>query len=88
MLPDVGSTIVPPGLSSPARSASSTILAAMRSFELAPGFKYSSFTATAAAPSGTTEFNRTSGVFPMSSVTWAAMRIVPIISQTPPPPAS
>ena len=38
MLPDVGSTIVPPGLSRPSRSAASTIATAGRSFTDPPGF--------------------------------------------------
>ena len=38
MLPDVGSTIVPPGCSRPSRSAASTIAIATRSFTLPPGF--------------------------------------------------
>ena len=38
MLPDVGSTIVPPGFSRPSRSAASIIAIATRSFTLPPGF--------------------------------------------------
>ena len=68
VLPLVASTIVEPGRISPARSASSIMEMAMRSFTDESGLNDSSFTTTSAAPSGTTLFNRTSGVFPMSSV--------------------
>ena len=43
MLPEVGSTIVPPGLSFPSRSAASIIASPIRSFTEPPGFRYSSF---------------------------------------------
>ncbi len=43
VLPLVGSMMVAPGLSSPFRSASSTMDSATRSFTLPAGFKYSSF---------------------------------------------
>ena len=43
MLPEVGSTIVPPGFSFPSRSAASIIASPMRSFTEPPGFRYSSF---------------------------------------------
>ena len=46
MLPLVGSTIVPPGLSRPSRSAASIIRTAMRSFTDPPGFRYSTFART------------------------------------------
>jgi hypothetical protein len=42
VLPEVHSTIVPPGLSRPDFSASSMIWMAIRSLTLAPGFRYSS----------------------------------------------
>ena len=57
MLPDVGSTIVPPGFSSPLASAASIIFTAMRSLELPPGLRYSILATTLPAPSGTTEFS-------------------------------
>ena len=50
VLPEVGSTMVPPGLSSPLASAASIILIAMRSLELPPGLRYSIFAATVPAP--------------------------------------
>ena len=43
VLPDDGSRIVAPGVSTPSRSASSIILSAMRSFDEPPGFWPSSF---------------------------------------------
>ncbi len=73
MLPEVGSTIVPPGLSSPDFSAASTIRSAIRSFTDPPGLKYSTFASTAGpAPSAVSPLvtlrSRTSGVFPTSSM--------------------
>ncbi len=50
VLPDVGSTMVPPGFSSPEASAASTILTAMRSLELPPGLRYSTLAATRPDP--------------------------------------
>ena len=49
MLPDVGSTIVPPGLSRPDSSAASIMRTAIRSFTDPPGLKYSTFARTVAA---------------------------------------
>ena len=46
VLPEVPSMMVPPGFSSPARSASSIILTAMRSLIELPGLKVSSLTST------------------------------------------
>ncbi len=46
MLPDVGSTIVPPGWSSPEASAASIIRVAIRSFTEPPGLRYSIFPST------------------------------------------
>ena len=53
MLPEVGSTIVPPGWSSPEASAASIIRLAMRSFTDPPGLRYSTLASTsgASAPS-------------------------------------
>ena len=64
VLPEVGSTIVPPGFSSPDSSAAVTIFSAMRSFTLPPGLKYSTLASTSGAsgPVGTTRFSFTSGV--------------------------
>ena len=69
MLPLVGSTIVPPGRSRPAFSASSTIRSAMRSLTLPPGLKYSTLARTVAWISPVTLRSRTSGVLPISSTT-------------------
>ena len=46
MLPLVGSTIVPPGLSAPDCSASSIIRSAIRSFTDPPGLRYSTLART------------------------------------------
>src|SRR5215471_13644784 len=73
VLPDVGSTIVAPGLSRPFSSASSIMARAMRSLTLPPGLRDSTFASTSAEPSGTTRLSRTSGVLPMRSRALAAM---------------
>ena len=68
MLPDVPSMMVPPGLSSPARSASSIILTAMRSLIELPGLNVSSFARTVAFTSPLVmRLMRTIGVWPMAS---------------------
>ncbi len=67
MLPDVGSTIVPPGFSFPSASAFSIIARPMRSFTDPPGFRYSSFASTVGCTWRPTESSRTIGVFPTSS---------------------
>jgi hypothetical protein len=66
VLPDVPSTTVMPGLSLPARSASSSMFLAMRSLMEPPGFCISNFTYTAFAlqPSGSIFFSWTMGVLP------------------------
>jgi len=74
VFPLVGSTIVPPGRRSPARSAASIIARPMRSFTEPPGFSISSFARTSgwwlSGPrSRVTRVNRTSGVWPTSSRT-------------------
>ena len=53
MLPEVGSTIVPPGFSFPSRSAASIIVIPIRSFTDPPGLRYSSLATTVPASSGT-----------------------------------
>ena len=67
--------MVPPGFSSPLASAASIIFTAIRSLELPPGLRYSTFAATVPAPSGMTEFRRTSGVPPMRSLMCCAIRM-------------
>ncbi len=73
VLPEVGSTIVPPGFSSPDASAASIIRTAMRSFTDPPGLKYSTLARTVGARSGVrfsvTRRSRTSGVLPIRSTT-------------------
>ena len=68
VLPDVASTIVAPGFSSPRRSASSTIASARRSFTEPPGFAASSFTYIVTF-AGASRAMRTTGVRPMVWVT-------------------
>src|SRR3989442_15022611 len=67
VLPLVGSTSVPPGLSAPRRSASSTMATAMRSLTLPPGFIDSIFAITVAPSGSGKRLRRTMGVCPMSS---------------------
>src|SRR5262245_7055002 len=68
VLPEVPSMIVPPGLSRPARSASSIILTAMRSLMELPGLKVSIFARTSALTMPRViELMRTIGVWPMAS---------------------
>ncbi len=72
VLPEVGSTIVPPGCSSPDASAASTIRAAIRSFTEPPGLRYSTLASTsgdetASAGRSRDVDSRTSGVLPTRS---------------------
>src|SRR3954454_11448558 len=67
VLPEVGSTMVPPGFSFPSRSAASIIGRPMRSFTEPPGFRYSSFARICAPPVGLSLSSRTIGVPPTSS---------------------
>src|SRR6266576_1791058 len=67
VLPEVGSTIVPPGFSFPSRSAASIIGRPMRSLTEPPGFRYSSFARICAPPRGLSLSRRTMGVAPTSS---------------------
>ena len=70
MLPDVPSTIVPPGFNRPARSASSIIFTAMRSLIELPGLNVSTFAST--VPLTTPFVNRLMriiGVSPIASST-------------------
>src|SRR5579859_6670585 len=69
VLPLVGSTItLLPGVSKPSFSASRTMLTAMRSLTLYPGWNASSFASTVAFAPSVTRFSRTSGVRPINSV--------------------
>src|ERR671918_2612027 len=67
VLPDVGSTIVPPGFSRPARSAASIIRRPMRSLTLPPGFSISSFARRVGRRPREILFRRTRGVSPIAS---------------------
>ena len=67
MLPEVGSTIVPPGLSSPDSSAASTIRVAIRSFTDPPGLRYSTFASTSGVAPSVVRPSLSSGVSPMRS---------------------
>src|SRR5439155_1184893 len=67
VLPDVGSTIVPPGRSLPSRSAASIMRRPIRSLTEPPGFRYSSFASTVASIPRTRRWRRTSGVLPTRS---------------------
>src|SRR3954463_8718954 len=67
VLPEVGSTIVPPGRSFPSRSAASIIGSPIRSFTEPPGFRYSSLARISAPPGGVSFCSRTIGVAPTSS---------------------
>ena len=64
VLPQVGSTIVPPGLSAPLCSAASIMRSAMRSFTEPPGLKYSTLARTVAWMPSVTLLSLTSGVLP------------------------
>src|SRR5262245_61562962 len=65
VLPDDGSRIVAPGFRTPSRSASSTILSAMRSLDDPPGFWPSSFAQIRTSGFGDSRCTPTSGVSPM-----------------------
>src|SRR5689334_6858427 len=67
VLPEVGSMIVPPGRSSPDRSASSIIVRAIRSFTLPPGFSCSSLARITGLTPLATFCSRTIGVWPTRS---------------------
>src|SRR6266576_1467480 len=67
VLPDVGSTIVPPGRSFPSRSAASIIRIPIRSFTDPPGLSISSLASTVGRSPRVTAWRRTSGVSPIAS---------------------
>src|SRR2546425_7697208 len=81
VLPDVASTIRPPGLSRPSRSAASIIASPIRSFTEPPGLKYSALAYTGVGIPWVTRFSRTSGVQPIVSrmlpygLAWDGIRI-------------
>src|SRR3954463_12812341 len=67
VLPDVGSTMVPPGLSLPSRSAASMSATATRSLMDPPGFSDSTLATICGARPAPRRDRRTSGVAPMAS---------------------
>jgi hypothetical protein len=67
VLPEVGSTIVPPGRSFPSRSAASIIAMPMRSLFDPPGFNCSSFARMVPGTSAEIRSRRTIGVLPTRS---------------------
>src|SRR3954447_17948868 len=67
VLPEVGSTIVPPGLSFPSRSACSIIARPIRSLTEPPGLRYSSLARIRPWPGGDNLSSRTIGVEPTRS---------------------
>jgi len=69
VLPLVPSTIVPPGLSAPLRSAASMIGSPMRSFTDPPGLKKSAFAYTGVRIPVVTRCSRMRGVQPIVSRT-------------------
>ncbi len=70
VLPEVGSTMVPPGFNRPAFSPASIMAMPIRSFTLEPGLKYSSLAARVAGP-GKNRPSLTRGVFPRVSRTFS-----------------
>src|SRR3990172_2651893 len=72
VLPLVGSTSVPPGLSTPPRSASSIIPRPSRSLTAPPGLSCSSFARTVGRRPLAMRVRRTMGVFPTSARTLSA----------------
>ena len=68
VLPEVASTMVPPGLRPPEATASSMMAAPMRSLTLFAGLADSSLAMTFASRPSVRELRRTSGVRPMVSV--------------------
>ncbi len=79
VLPLVGSiSTVLPGVILPAFSAASIMAKPMRSLTLDAGFWLSSLTTTVADNPAATRFNRTNGVRPINSVTFAAIRAMMI----------
>ncbi len=69
----MGSTIVPPGWSSPAASSASTIAIPMRSFTEPPGLSISIFATTVGATSLAKRSRRTIGVSPSRASTSGAI---------------
>jgi hypothetical protein len=68
VFPEVGSTMVPPGPSNPARSAASIMRIPIRSLTLPPGFNISSLARSVPSTSAPIRSSRSSGVFPTMSM--------------------
>ena len=77
VLPDVGSTIVPPGRSVPDRSAASIMRMPMRSFTDPPGFSISTLASIVGRSPRVTDRRRTRGVSPIASRNVSSTRIEP-----------
>src|SRR6267378_3573219 len=81
VLPDVASTIRPPGFRRPSRSAASIIARPIRSFTEPPGLKNSALAYTGVRIPSVTRFSRTRGVQPIVSrmlpygLMWDGIRI-------------
>src|SRR2546426_5555635 len=81
VLPEVASTIRPPGLGRPRRRAAAIIARPMRSFADPPGLKNSALAYTGVRIPCVTRFSRTSGVQPMVSrilpygLAWDGIRV-------------
>src|SRR5437867_3490305 len=73
VLPLVGSTITPPGLSSPARSAASIMGSAIRSLTDPPGFICSSLPTIRGLSPAARRSSATRGVFPIAAETSGRM---------------
>ena len=85
VLPEVGSTIVPPGRRSPLASAAATIRSAIRSLTDPPGLKFSILASTVAPGiPRVTDRSRTSGVFPTSPLNESCTCMVVSSSWIPP----
>src|SRR5215204_1116969 len=67
VLPLVGSTMVPPGVSWPERSARSTMASPIRSLTEPPGFRYSTLASSVGARPRPSRDSRISGVPPTTS---------------------
>src|SRR4051794_9167206 len=67
VLPEVGSTIVPPGRNRPSRSAASIIATATRSLIEPPGLRYSTLATSWDVRPAPKRDSRTSGVQPIAS---------------------
>ncbi len=76
VLPEVGSTIVPPGSRRPSRSAASIIATAARSLIDPPGLSASIFAVTCGVRPAAMRSRRTIGVSPIASRIDARMSVV------------